>query len=199
MMPPKVAPIQAIIIPIGKTDEEKQAAIKKAEAITAAAAKNGWRIKIDDRAQYTPGWKFNDWELKGVPLRLELGPKDLKKNQVVMVRRDTGVKEEIAIDKLIDNFEKIIADIQDAIFQRAKDFVKENTHEAKTFEELSEILNTKRGFVWASWCGESECEKEIKEKIKATIRCVPLDSKKGGSCVHCNKPAKEKVLFAQSY
>ncbi len=196
ILPPKVAPIQTIIVPIlGKNGsdcvvEKKVSEIKKMLADTC-------RVKVDWRREHRVGWKFNEWELRGVPLRIEIGPKDIQKNQVVLVRRDTHEKEFIPINKLKSIITKTLTDIQTNLLERAVNFRDENTREASNFEELASVIDGKQGFVKAFWCGSEDCEVEIKEETMATIRCVPF-GKERGKCVLCGKTGP-MVYFAKAY
>jgi len=157
------------------------------------------RYKIDERDQ-RPAWKFYDWERKGVPLRVEIGPKDLEKNQAVCVRRDTGEKIIVPQSDLTDKLPEILSEIQKNLFDRALKFQQENTREINSWEEFKKTIENKKGFLDADWCGESSCELKIKEETKATIRCIPFDQPKVLSqCVHCGNPAKFKVIFAIAY
>ena len=199
ILPPKLAPIQIVIVPIFKNDDEKSLVFEKVEEI--AAALHDFRIKIDDRTELTPGYKFNEWELRGVPLRLELGPRDIKNNTVVIARRDIPGRE----GKTIIPFENIstmvkeqLDSIQSSLFQRALDFRIANTHEPKDYDNLREVV--KNGWAYAYWCGDPECEAKVKVDTKATTRCIPLDQEEEkGKCIVCGKEATQKVYFARAY
>ncbi len=203
VLPPRVAPIQVVIVPIFKQDN-KVMILEKAREL-AAMLKPVARVHIDDREQYSPGWKFNQWEMKGVPLRLEFGPKDLEKNQCVLARRDTREKEFIAIDALGNRVPDLLATIQNDMLERARAFRDENTRTVADFQEFQTVLEEKRGFIKAPWCGDGACELKIKEQTKATIRCIPLmDNNElapapDANCVHCGGKAQHEVLFARSY
>ncbi len=200
IFPPKIAPIQIVIIPIHKSGEKQNKIVSKAEEILAELKSLGIRVEIDTREQFTPGWKFNEWELKGVPLRIEIGPKDIEKNSVVVARRDSGEKNVIAMAGLKHKLPLLLEKIQDDLFKRAKEFVTDNTFEANDFHKFVEILETKRGFIKASWCGDGECERLIKEKTKATTRCLPFDSERGkGKCIYCGKEGKFIPIWARAY
>ncbi|MDI6601251.1 MAG: proline--tRNA ligase [Thermoanaerobacteraceae bacterium] len=196
-LPPRVAPIQAIIIPIpGQDSESVYARAKK----LAGSLKDRYRVELDMSDEKTPGWKFNEYEMKGVPLRIEIGPRDVKNNQVVLVRRDTGEKMIVSQDDLSTKIGELLEDIQRNMFAQAKTFVEKNTSVAKSFDEFQNAIESKRGFVKANWCGSSECELAIKEKTMATIRCIPFeDNEPDGECVHCGGKASKKVIFARSY
>lgn len=203
VLPPRVAPIQVVIVPIFKQDT-KDTVVGKARDL-ASQLKPFARIHIDDRENYSPGWKFNQWEMKGVPLRLEIGPKDIEKNQCVLVRRDNREKEFIPLDELETKLPALLDTIQKNMLERARTYRDENTHTVSNFEEFSNVIESKRGFIRANWCGDGECELKIKDATKATIRCIPLNDDNSittlteGTCIHCNAPAKHEVLFARSY
>ncbi|HDP69417.1 MAG TPA: proline--tRNA ligase [Actinobacteria bacterium] len=196
IMPPKVAPIQAVVLPIwgNKTLEGAvEAKVKEVGEILADVC----RFKVDDRREHTVGWKFNEWELRGVPLRIEVGPRDIEKNQVVLVRRDVRKKEFVPIEKLKDKVTELLNEIQKNLFEKARKFRDNNTREATNFEELSSMVESKQGFIKACWCGSEDCEMKIKEKTMATIRCIPFEQK-NGKCVMCGKNGP-MVYFAKSY
>lgn len=198
VLPPKVAPYQVVIVPIAPTKERDtviQAAAGLRDRLSGAV-----RVTLDDRAEYTPGWKFNEWEMRGVPLRIEIGPRDIKNNQCVLVRRDTGEKTPVPRDRVEDAVVDTLSAIQRSLFERAKRFMEENTHRAETLAELSEIIETKRGFVIAGWCGDSECEAKVKDETGATIRNIPFAAPAPAArCVCCGAAAKYTVYFARSY
>jgi len=197
IMPPKIAPVQVAFVPIWKSDEEKKETIGAVEKIVLKL--QDVKFKVDKRDQ-RPAWKFFDWERKGVPIRVEIGPKDLEKNQAVCVRRDTGEKIIVPQSDLADKIPEILEEIQKNLFDRALKFQQENTHEINSWEEFKNIIENKKGFLNALWCGESSCELKIKEETKATIRCIPFDQPKVlNQCVHCGKSAKHKVIFAIAY
>lgn len=194
VLPPRVAPIQLVILPIAM---HKAGVIEKADEIYAQLKSAGIRVKVDDSDQ-TAGWKFNQWEMKGVPVRLEVGPKDIENKQVVLVRRDTHEKHIVPMETLTDTVKKLLDDIHESLFNRALAFREAKTVDATTFEELKNGVNG--GFVRAMWCGDRECEDAIKEKTGATTRCMPFEQKHlSDVCVHCGKPAKAMTYFAKSY
>jgi len=203
VLPPRVAPIQVVIVPISKADT-RATVVGKAHEL-AALLKPLARVHVDDREQYSPGWKFNQWEMKGVPLRLEIGPKDLENNQCVLARRDNREKEFIPLDALANRVPDLLATIQKDMLERARTFRDENTRTVSNFEEFKSTIEEKRGFIKANWCGDGDCELKIKEQTKATIRCLPLQDNNelfpapGGTCVHCGNAAQHEVLFARSY
>ncbi|MEM5766279.1 MAG: proline--tRNA ligase [Candidatus Aenigmatarchaeota archaeon] len=200
VLPPKIAPLQVVIVPIFYKEEEKRKVLKKAKELLEKLKKAGASAFLDDREIYTPGWKFNEWELKGVPIRIEIGPKDLKKKQVVIVRRDDfqkiPVKNKLVVKKVFSLMEKI----QENLFRKAKEFLKESISTPKDYEEFKKILEEKGGFLKVCWCGEENCEEKIKEETGATIRTIPLKREKiFSNCIYCGKEAKEVVYLAKSY
>ena len=155
---------------------------------------------LDDREEYTPGWKFNQWELKGVPIRIEIGPRDLKQEQVVMVRRDTGPKTAVKESDIPATVEKFLAEIQDNLFAKAKVLLEEKTSAVQSYEEFKKVLCDKGGFIKAAWCGSADCEAKIKDETGATIRVRPFQKEEpAANCVYCGQKAKETVYFARSY
>lgn len=197
IFPPKIAPKQVIIIPV-KLEKDILNYCQKAEN---TLKKHGIRVKTDVRGEETLGFKINKWELRGVPLRLEIGSKEIETNEITAVRRDTGEKEKIGFDNLVNKIPEILDNIQINLYENAKRFMDENTHDVGSdYEKFKEIMNTSKGFVKAFWCENTECENKIKEETKATTRCLPTNSKEEkGKCVYCDKDAKFKWLFAQAY
>ena len=199
ILPPEVAPIQIIIIPIWKNKKEYNLVIKASNAILSDLKSFGIRVELD-ASDHTPGWKFNEWELKGVPLRIEVGPREVKAQKLILVRRDNREKIEIKFKELKLKIKKILSKVQKDLFQRAKEFVNANTFEAKNFKKFVEILENQRGFIKAPWCGDSECERLVKEKTKATTRCIPFDGERvEGKCIHCGRKAKFIPIWARAY
>lgn len=200
VFPPQVAPIQVVIIPIS-IGNWKENVLPIAKQLKNSLGESGIRVFLDDRTEYTPGWKFSEWEMRGVPLRLEIGPRDVKNNQVVAVRRELKEKISLSLDGVEQRVKEILKAIQKSIFARAQAFQEENTREATTFEEFKTILEEKRGFVRAFWCGDESCEARIKEETMATIRVIPLGQSKQqkGKCIHCQKEADTMAVFARSY
>jgi len=197
-LPPKVAPIQVIIVPI-MFDKTKKEVIDKAENISTILKKD-FRVEIDARDGYTPGWKFNEWEMKGVPLRLEIGPKDLAQGQVVLVRRDTGEKMAVKEEKLLETVEELLSNIQENLFTKAKKFLQENTREISNYNEFKKVIEKKRGLIKTYWCGSKDCEDKIKEETKASIRCIPFEREEAsGRCIYCGKESSTVVYFARAY
>lgn len=197
VIPPQVAPIQVVVIPIA---QKKEGVLDKAYEIKDKLA-DKVRIEIDD-SNNSPGWKFNEWELKGVPIRLEIGPKDIEKNQAVLARRDTGEKIPVSLDNLEEEVTKLLAEIQTNMFEKAKKFRDARISDATNMEEFKEKLEETPGFINAHWCGKRECEDKIKEETGATLRCIPFDENEDveeGVCVYCGEPAHEKAYFARAY
>ena len=200
VLPPNLAPIQVVIVPIHKGEEQLAKIAKVAHEIKEQLQELGVSVKFDDRDNVKPGFKFNDYELKGVPLRIAIGPKDLEKNQVELARRDTLSKSFVPKDKLAQMIPNLLNEIQEALFNKAEKFRDEHITEADNFDAFKEILNSKGGFVSAHWDGTSETEDQIKKATKATIRCIPYTSElENGTCVFSGKPSAQRVLFAKAY
>ena len=200
VLPPNLAPIQVVIVPIYKGEEQLAEIAKVAHEIKEQLQELGVSVKFDDRDNVKPGFKFNDYELKGVPLRIAIGPKDLEKNQVELARRDTLSKSFVPKDKLAQMIPNLLNEIQEALFNKAEKFRDEHITEADNFDAFKEILNSKGGFVSAHWDGTSETEDQIKKATKATIRCIPYTSElENGTCVFSGKPSAQRVLFAKAY
>ena len=200
ILPPKIAPLQVVIIPIYKGEEQKTLVDEKALALMAELKKLGVRVKYDDNDNNRPGWKFAEHELKGVPVRVTLGARDLQNNLVELARRDTKEKESIEFDGLANRIISLLDDIQNNLFQKALAFREEKTTVVNSFEEFEKVLDEKGGFVSAHWDGTAATEDAIKEKTKATIRCIPLNNKlEEGVCIFSGKPSSQRVLFARAY
>jgi prolyl-tRNA synthetase len=200
VLPPKLAPIQVVAVPIYKTEEEHQAILAKFDEILGQLKKLGISIKLDDRDTYKPGFKFAEWELKGVPVRLAMGPRDLANGTVELARRDIKTKEVVSLDGIDVFVANLLEEIQNSLFQRALSFRKENCFEVNNWDEFLEVINNKQGFAFAHWDGTNETESKIKELTKATIRCIPLDNlQEDGVCVLTGNPSKQRVVFAKSY
>ena len=200
-LPPNIAPIQAVIIPIS-LGNWKENLLPVARDIEAKLLQLGLRVKVDDREEFTPGWKYSDWEMRGVPLRLEIGPRDVKNNQVIAVRRDTHDKEPIAFDAVSEKIPQRLQAIQRSLFESAVEFQTQNTHDVQSYEEFQNLMDTQRGFIRTHWCGEYSCERKIKDEHMATIRIVLPDDKhdnKRGPCILCGKDSSKRVLFAKAY
>ncbi|HYK45353.1 MAG TPA: proline--tRNA ligase [Parafilimonas sp.] len=200
LLPPKLAPWQVVIIPIYKNDEQKKSIAEKVNEITAALKEVNIRVKYDDNDANRPGWKFAEYEMKGVPVRITIGPKDLENGVAELARRDTKEKINVALSDLQPYIIKLLDEIQTNIFNRAKRFRDEHITAANTWDEFLDILENKTGFVSAHWDGTAETEEKIKELAKATIRCIPLDAEKEqGICILTGKPSDKRVLFARAY
>ena len=200
VLPPKLAPIQVAMVPIYKGEEQLKEMTEKMEAIAKELRAKGISVKVDTRDNVRSGFKFAEYELKGVPVRLALGPRDLQNGTIELARRDTLSKEVVSQEGLTDRIVALLDEIQQNIFQKALDYRNSMITEVNSWEEFQEVLNTKGGFVSAHWDGTVETEVAIKEATKATIRCIPLDAKEEeGTCVFSGKPSKCRVLFARSY
>ena len=199
VLPPKLAPIQVVIVPIYRKDEQLKAITEKAGVIINDLKAKGITVKFDDRDTYKPGYKFAEWEMKGVPVRLAIGPRDLENGTIEVARRDTLEKEVLQMTGIADKVEHLLEQIQDNIYQKALAFRNEMTSSADTWEEFKDKIE-KGGFVWAHWDGTPETEQKIKDETKATIRLIPLNGKKEpGKCIFSGKPSEQKVVFARSY
>ena len=198
ILPPRLAPIQVVIVPIWKSADERERVLAAAEEVRARLG--GLRCKLDAREEYTPGWKFNYWETKGVPLRVEIGPRDVAKGQVVLARRDTGQKLAVPQQGLAERVSGLLDEIQRNLFRRAKKFLDDNSYHLDDYEEFKRIIGEDGGFIYTHWCGSADCEARIKEETKATIRCLPLDQPgTKGRCIYCGKEADQIALFARAY
>lgn len=199
VLPPKVAPLQVAFIPVGPAKTRAQV-LARLDPLTAELEDAGIRVKADTRDAYSPGWKFNEYEMRGVPLRLELGPRDVENNQVVAVRRDTGEKTPLSQSGLAEQVRHMLQEIQENMFIRAKKFQEEHSHQADNMEELAGILADSGGFVLAGWCGDEACEAAVKEQTKATSRNIPFQPPTHKeTCLVCQKPAKHTVWFARAF
>ena len=209
VLPPKLAPYQAVIVPIYKTDEEKSSVMDAARKLKAELVAANVRVTLDEREGTSPGWKFNDWEMRGVPVRVELGPKDVAKQAAVLARRDRPGREgkvSAPLAGMPQTIERLLAEIQQALHDKALAFRKANTHDAKSYDELKKAVEM--GFAYSHWCGGADCEAKIKEETRATMRNIPMDQTLGegnarasgsGTCVYCGKPAAERAIFARAY
>ena len=198
VLPPRVAPIQAVIVPIFNA-ETRESVLPKAKELLSAL--DGLRATLDERDEYSPGWKYNDWELRGVPLRIEIGPRDIQKASVMFVRRDTGEKKSVPLAQARQEAERLLEDIQTALFEKARRHISSSTAKASLWEDFSAAIEARK-LVLAPSCCEPECEADIKQRIPGcTTRNIPLGSKKaiGKTCVACGKPAQHDVYFARSY
>jgi len=200
-LPPRVAPTQVVIVPISMGNW-KEDVLPAAQAIEEGLKKVGLRVLLDTREEFTPGWKFSEYEMRGVPLRIEIGPRDVKAGQAVLVRRDTREKIALPLDAMASKVPGILEDIQASLFREAETFLRENTRQAGCWEEFKDVMDNQRGFVKSLWCGSDACEDKIKEDTMATIRVIPLELKSQagpGACVCCGKEAKVPAYFARAY
>ncbi len=200
VLPPKLAPIQVVIIPIYKNDEQKAAISEKVQVLMEQLKAKGISVKYDDDDSQRSGWKFNEYEMKGVPVRVAIGPRDLESNEAEVARRDTLEKCSCSFDGLAETIEKLLDEIQANLFRRSQEFRDANIRRADTWDEFLSILDEKSGFVYAHWDGTTETEEKIKELAKATIRCIPFDNPlEEGKCILTGRPSKQRVLFARAY
>ena len=201
ILPPRLAPHQVVIVPIFKTDEEKALVFEAAKKIREQLVKADIRVKLDEREGQSPGFKFNDWEMRGVPLRMEVGPKDVAKGTVVLARRDKPGKEGktfVSQEGIAQSVAELLVTIQQALFDRALAFRNTHTFEPKDLTEFGEAIE--RGFARSRWCGDTKCEEQIKETTKATLRCIPLEQPGGSAgCIFCGKPSAEVAIFGKAY
>ena len=201
VLPPRLAPIQAVIVPIFKNDAEKAKVMEVADRIFKELKAAGIRLKMDDRDNVSSGFKFNDWEMRGVHLRIEVGPKDVEKGSVALARRDKPGREgksfvpQTGLDSTVSG---LLVEIQDALLKRATEFRDANIHDPKDYDELKKVVAD--GWAFSYWCESRECETKVKEDTKATTRNIPFDQpKEEGACIVCGKPSKRKVYFAKAY
>jgi prolyl-tRNA synthetase len=208
ILPPRVAPHQVVIVPIPRGNWQ-ETVLPRAQAIRDQLAASGVRVLLDDRDAYTPGWKFAEWEMRGVPLRLEIGPKDIEKGQVVLARRDTREKASIPMDGLTAHVGVQLETIQRALFDRALKYREEHTTQTSDYDEFRKIMEGRPGFVVSPWCGDADCEAQIKAETQATLRNIPLDATRwpdatpgqpsGPACIKCGRPAVAEAWFAKAY
>jgi prolyl-tRNA synthetase len=198
VLPPKVAPVQVVIVPIPRGNWQ-ETVMPRARAIEAQLSAAGVRVRLDAREEYTPGWKFAEWELRGVPLRLEIGPKDIEKQQVVLARRDTREKLPTPVDGLAPRVRALLDEFQQALLERALRFRDEHTISTDSYEEFVQAMEGRPGYVLSPWCGSEQCEAQIKTETQATIRNLPFESESGGSCIKCGRPAITRARFAKAY
>ena len=200
ILPPRLAPHQVVVVPIWRNDADKTKVSGLLERVEKML-KGKVRVKVD-RSENTPGWKFNEWEMRGVPVRMEIGPRDVQNNSVVLVRRDNRAKEVVSVDALETRLPALLEEVQKGLFQRALDFREQNTHYASTYDEFKQIIAEDRGFVRVKWAEDSANELAIKEETKATIRVIPFDQPDGGiegKCFYSGRPATCEAVFARSY
>jgi prolyl-tRNA synthetase len=200
VLPPRIAPLQVVIVPIFKGEEQKALLDEKVHAMVASFKAAGIRVKYDDSDNQRPGWKFAEYELKGVPVRIAVGPRDLENNQVEIARRDTKEKTTVSMDGITATVAQLLLDIQSNLFERAKKYRDEHITKVDSWEDFIATLDTKAGFVSAHWDGTSVTEDKIKEMTKATIRCIPLNNEQeAGTCILTGNPSTQRVLFARAY
>ena len=200
VLPPRIAPLQVVIVPIYKGEEQKALLDEKVHAMVASFKAAGIRVKYDDSDNQRPGWKFAEYELKGVPVRIAVGPRDLENNQVEIARRDTKEKTTVSMDGITATVSQLLLDIQSNLFNRAKKYRDEHITKVDSWDDFILTLDTKAGFVSAHWDGTPETEDKIKEMTKATIRCIPLNNEQeAGTCILTGKPSVQRVLFARAY
>jgi prolyl-tRNA synthetase len=194
--PPHVAPVQVVIVPIFY--KKKEEVLKKATELKDLLAAK-FRVELDSRDEYTPGWKFNEWEMKGVPLRIELGPRDMENKQVTLASRADFKKEQVPEENLLALIEERLEAIQKKMFEKAKDFLVQSTHPAHSMDELMELKDTRKGFYRTVLCGKTECENKVAEATKTTPRCISLEEKAEGSCIACSSPGERVIYYARAY
>jgi prolyl-tRNA synthetase len=200
VLPPKLAPLQVAIVPIYKGDDQLNALREKLEPLTAALKAKGLSVVFDDDDKRKPGWKFSEYEMKGVPVRLAMGGRDLENGTIEVARRDTLSKESVPFDEVVDKVEHLMDEIQQNLYDKALAYQKDNTTSVDTWDEFREVIKNKGGFVLAHWDGTPETEEAIKQKTKATIRCIPYDSsEEAGKCILTGKESNRRVLFAKAY
>jgi prolyl-tRNA synthetase len=200
ILPPRIAPTQIVIVPIYRKEDEQARVMEAATKLKEAL--RDLRVELDAREGLTPGFKFNDWELRGVPLRLEIGPKDIEKNQVVLARRDSGEKRPVALAELLPTARHILEDVQEALYARAKKFRADNTFAVDSYDEFKQHTAGEggTGFLLAHWCGKASCEKAIQEETRATLRVIPFDQvKEKGACIYDGAESEGRVVFAKAY
>ncbi len=199
VLPPRVAPIQAVIVPIYSSQSDKNVILEKADIIKEVLAKKGLRIHVDSRDEFTPGYKFHDWEMKGVPLRIEIGPKDLAKDKMVLVRRDTLKKFDTPFSNAEHDITQTLDAIQHDLFEKANKLLNERTKNVNNFDEFKKEIENGM-FLYSPWCGDQKCEETIKESTSADIRVIPFDRKRSGApCIVCRNPSKTDAIFARGY
>jgi prolyl-tRNA synthetase len=200
-LPPQVAPVQVVVVPIS-LGNWKETVLPAALGVEQELRQGGCRVRLDAREEFTPGWKFSEWEMRGVPLRVEIGPRDIKEGRAVLVRRDIQKKESVPLSALVVRAKETLKEIQASLLEQARRFLKENTRVVSDYGEFKEVIEAQRGFIKCWWCGETSCEDRIKEETMATVRVIPLeksDEENSGDCVCCRKKGREIVLFARAY
>ena len=199
IVPPKVAPTEIVIVPIFK-DDTKEKVLTHSKSLFARLTAKGFRAKLDDRDGYTPGWKFNEWELRGVPLRIELGPRDVEAQQIVLVRRDSGEKIIVSEMDILKIVRRELRSMQKALFKKAQKNLRKGITNAKSYDEFKRYLEKKKGFVRTNWCGSDDCELKIKEETGASLRLIKIEKEQTfGNCAYCGKDARDVAYFAKAY
>lgn len=200
VLPPRLAPTQVVIIPIFKSDEEKQAVLETARQIEKTLVRAGHSVFVDDRDQYKPGWKFNEYEMLGVPVRIEIGPRDLAQGLCTIARRDTGEKQALALDRVATEVPTLLETIQTSMLERARVRLQSKIFTVNDYAGLLDIVTNEKGFARAHWCGSADCETKVKDETKATIRCIPFDEPaEKGACAVCGGSSERRVLFSKAY
>jgi prolyl-tRNA synthetase len=198
VLPPRLAPHQAVLVPIYKNDQERSLVMEQVETTRQALEGNRIRLRIDDRQEVTPGFKFNDWEMRGVPVRIEIGPKDVSRGTVTLARRDQRSRQSVNQGSVAEAMDGLLADIQRSMLERAREFQRQNTHQPEDYDGLKEAVQSGWAEVW--WCGDPADEIRIQQDTKATNRVILLDQKAGeGRCIVCGKAARERAIFARAY
>jgi prolyl-tRNA synthetase len=200
VLPPKLAPIQVVIVPIWRNDDQRTEVLETVAQVKAMLC-DDVRLRVDDREEYSPGWKFNEWEMRGVPLRIEIGPRDVKQGQVTLARRDIPGREgksSVSLSGMAGDVQEMLVTIQAELYRRALKFREAHTYDPKDYDEFKEAVLD--GFAYSWWCGGADCETQIKEDTKATVRCIPLEQEPGGGkCIHCGEEASERAVFGRAY
>jgi len=201
VLPPRVAPYQVVVVPIPPHKGDwNESVLPKAREVVQTLRAAGVRVHLDDRDTQQPGFKYADWEMRGVPLRLEIGPKDVEKDQCVLVRRDSREKSFVPLASVAEQARGLLTSIQDGLLDRARRFVADNTTRVSTYDEFKRVMAEKRGFIVTGWCRSADCEAKIKEETKATVRVIPIEgTAAAGACVRCGQPSSSEVYFAQAY
>ncbi|OGD26193.1 MAG: proline--tRNA ligase [Candidatus Aminicenantes bacterium RBG_13_63_10] len=199
-IPPAVAPVQVVIVPISMGNW-KETVLPVAKKIEDDLRRAGVRVTLDDREEFTPGWKFSDWEMRGVPLRLEVGPRDIKEHKAVAVRRDVRGKASLPLAGLSESVNRLLAEIQSGLLEQARDFLRDNTRVTDDYGEFKRLIDERRGFILSPWCGARECEEKVKQETAASIRVLPLDTDRGpgGVCLACGRKSESRAFFARAY
>jgi prolyl-tRNA synthetase len=199
-LPPAVAPVQVAIVPIYRSDEERASVLGVAEQLRHDLAADGTRVRLDDRDQHRPGYKFAEWELKGVPIRIELGPRDVAAGRAVLASRLGGDKQEVALGEIAAGMADRLASVQRELYDDALAYREANTHEITSFDAFAAGVEERGGFWFGAWCGDASCEEEIAVKTKATIRFLPVEpTDPGAPCMHCGKPGVDTATWARAY